>query len=303
MKIFIDEKLLEISDEKIHVINESGSLGDVLAWVPMVNQFAIEKKSRINFYTPFKNLFIGKYPLLNFFDYHEKNTIIKTNNEKIYALGCFEKANKTINLQQIACEILEIRYEEKIPKINLPQKIQNKSNKKYVCISVQSTCQCKYWNNEKGWNQTIEYLKNLNYDVICIDKHKNFGIQNHLNSMPLNCIDDTGDKPLEDRINTILNCDFFIGLSSGLSWVAWACKKPVIMISGFTDTHNEFYTPYRVINKKVCNSCWNDSSVTFNPSDWLWCPRNKNFECSKEISFEMVKEKIHQCIIDLKSAS
>jgi len=28
----------------------------------------------------------------------------------------------------------------------------------------------------------------------------------------------------------------------------------------------------------------------------LWCPRDKNFECSKEISFEMVKEKIDQCI-------
>jgi autotransporter strand-loop-strand O-heptosyltransferase len=117
--------------------------------------------------------------------------------------------------------------------------------------------------------------------------------------VPKNCINKTGDLPLEDRINDLMHCDFFIGLSSGLSWLAWACGKPVVMISGFTDIWNEFYTPYRVHNKNVCNSCWNDSNHKFDPANWLWCPRNKDFECSKQITFEMVKEKINQCIKDL----
>lgn len=303
MKIFINEKFLEISDEKIHIINESGSLGDALAWIPIVDQFAIEKKSKVNIYTPFKNLFIGKYPLLNFYHYYEKDIIIKNNNEKKYSLGCFDKGNKTINLQQIACDILEIKYKEIIPKINFPPKIQNKINKKYVCIATQSTSQCKYWNNPNGWQQVVDYLKSLDYEVVCIDRHENFGIPSHMNSIPKNCINKTGDLPLEDRINDLIHCDFFIGLSSGLSWLAWSCKKPVIMISGFTDTHNEFYTPYRVINKNVCNSCWNDPNNKFEPSNWLWCPRNKDFECSRQISFEMVKGKIDQCIKDLNISS
>ena len=73
------------------------------------------------------------------------------------------------------------------------------------------------------------------------------------------------------------------------------------MISGFSDPKSEFYTPYRVHNKNVCNSCWNDPLATFERANWLWCPRNKNFECSKEITFEMVKEKIDQCILDLNN--
>jgi autotransporter strand-loop-strand O-heptosyltransferase len=73
------------------------------------------------------------------------------------------------------------------------------------------------------------------------------------------------------------------------------------MISGFSDPVSEFYTPYRVINKNVCNSCWNDPNLTFDKGNWAWCPRDKNFECSREISFDMVKEKIDLCIKDLNS--
>ncbi len=78
----------------------------------------------------------------------------------------------------------------------------------------------------------------------------------------------------------------FIGLSSGLSWLAWAAGAPVVMISGFTHPINEFPTPYRVINWHVCNSCWNDDTTDFNNqdrADFLWCPRHKDtprmFEC------------------------
>jgi len=79
--------------------------------------------------------------------------------------------------------------------------------------------------------------------------------------------------------------------------LAWGLGKPVVMISGFSDPKSEFFTPYRVINKDVCNSCWNEFVFGQN---WNWCPRNKNFECSKSISFKIVKEKIDQLIIDHK---
>jgi hypothetical protein len=207
---------------------------------------------------------------------------------------------KKYSLQEIACIILGIEYKECKPKINLPQIINKSHRKKYVCIATQSTSQCKYWNNKKGWTQTIDYLKSLDYDVICIDKYSSYGIKEQMNLIPYNCINDTGNKSLEDRIETLVNCEFFIGLGSGLSWLAWACNKPVIMISGFSDPKSEFYTPYRVHNKNVCNSCWNDDSLSFDKNNWMWCPRNKNFECSKKITFEMVKEKIDLCIKDLQ---
>ena len=104
--------------------------------------------------------------------------------------------------------------------------------------------------------------------------------------------DFTGDIPLQERINLIKDADFFIGLSSGLSWLAWCCKVPVVMISGFTHPTNEFETPYRVINYHTCHSCWNDMRLDFDHFDFLWCPRHKgtdrHFECTKLISAEQV---------------
>jgi hypothetical protein len=68
------------------------------------------------------------------------------------------------------------------------------------------------------------------------------------------------------------------------------------MISGFTKPWNEFTTNVeRIHNDNVCNGCWNTHQ--FDNQNWKWCPEEKDFECSKEISFEMVKDsidKIHE---------
>jgi len=281
------------------IVNESGSLGDTIAWVPIVNQFAKTHRTKVNLYTPYKELFDKQYPLINFFKYSDKNQIDSSN---FINLGCFDNINwKKYSLQEIAAKILDIPYKQIKPKINFDPNIKSKYDKKYVCIATQSTSQCKYWNNETGWDQVVDYLKSLDYEVVCIDKHEYYGNEIKMNKIPNGCINKTGDYSLQDRIHEIINSEFFIGLGSGLSWLAWACNKPVIMISGFSDPQSEFYTPYRVHNKNVCNSCWNDDSLQFDRSNWMWCPRNKDFECSKKITFEMVKEKIDQCIFDLKN--
>lgn len=285
----------------VNVVNESGSLGDAIAWVPMVNEFAKQKNKKINLYTPYKDLFEGRYELINFYDYKDKPNECS---DKIYSLGCFDDFNwRKYSLQEIACKLLDINYMPCKPLLNLPNIEKEINSKKYVCIATQSTSQCKYWNNKNGWDETVVYLKSIGYDVICIDRYSTYGINDKINTIPKGCIDDTGDKSLSERIKTLLNCQFFIGLGSGLSWLAWACDKPVIMISGFSDPKSEFYTPYRVHNKNVCNSCWNDESIHFDKNNWLWCPRDKNFECSKQITFEMVKDKIDLCIKDNKNTN
>lgn len=285
------------SDSEIHVINESGSLGDTLAWTPIVNEFGKRKNKKIKLYTPYKELFSSQYSFIEFKDYRNKpDKSIKPH----FSLGCFDEINhKSMSLQEIACKILGMENIEIAPNLSIQNNKERPFDKKYICIATQSTAQCKYWNNPDGWQKTVNYLKDLGYEIICLDKYKIFGASDYYNKMPDGCVDKTGDWPLLDRINDILHCEFFIGLSSGLSWLAWACKKPVIMISGFTDPKLEFYTKYRVHNKNVCNSCWSDLNFNFDKSNWLWCPRNKNFECSKEITFEMVKEKIDSCINDL----
>lgn len=286
-----------VPNSSINIVNESGSLGDSIAWIPVVNEFAVQKRSKVNLYTPNKELFIDSYPMINFYDYCEQPSGDKKNT---YKIGCFNENDwKPYSLQEIASNILGIKHKEKKCKLNFDRTKKSNFNKKYVCIATQSTAQCKYWNNKEGWSKVVNYLNSLDYDVVCIDKHYGYGAKDVINIIPENVIDKTGDLPLEDRINDLYHCEFFIGLGSGLSWLAWACEKSVIMISGFSDPKSEFYTPYRVHNKNVCNSCWNDVNCTFDRSNWLWCPRDKNFECSREITFDMVKEKIDLCIQDL----
>jgi FkbM family methyltransferase len=100
---------------------------------------------------------------------------------------------------------------------------------------------------------------------------------------------------LQEVINDLSTCEFFIGLGSGLSWLAWACELPVVLISGFSEKWAETtLDTYRVINENVCHGCFN--SERLDAGDWNWCPHHKGterqFECSKQITSEMVINKI-----------
>ena len=294
-----------LTGKRVKIINESGALGDCIAWLPYVDLFQKKHKCIVDFYSPLKELFCTEYPNINFCDY---NHVSNEEHFASYRLGCFYVDDRsssptdwrTQNLQQMAAEILGIDYVETKPRYSKPTQLKNNFNKKYVCIGSLSTAQAKFWNNVDGWNKVVTYLQSIGYDVVSIDKISNIGNSGYHNEIPVESINKTGDFPLSERINDLYFCDFFIGLGSGLSWLAWMVEKPVVLISGFSDPKSEFFTPYRVHNKSVCNSCWNDINFIFDAKKWDWCPRNKEFECSSMITFEMVKEKIDKCISDLK---
>lgn len=211
-------------------------------------------------------------------------------------------------MQKLICDQLGLEYFEIKPSIKNFNSFKFNKKKKYICIGFQSTAQMKYWNNSAGWSKLIRYLKKIGYDIYAIDKDEVFGNHKKWNKIPEGAINETGNFPLEYRIEQLKNCSFFIGLSSGLAWLAYALNKKVVLISGCTKENNEFEENcYRVINKNVCHGCLNDSSIenisSFLQKEWFYCPRNKDFECTKQISFEMVKEKIDQCIKDLKISS
>jgi autotransporter strand-loop-strand O-heptosyltransferase len=163
----------------------------------------------------------------------------------------------------------------------------------YACIAVQSTMQCKYWNRPGAWSEIVEDLKRNGYRVVCIDRERAYGLDGPLNRIPDGAEDLTGDHPLVERAQWLKHADLFVGLSSGLSWLAWAVGTPVVLISGFTHPISEFHTPYRVINYNTCNSCWNDPRLRFDRHDFMWCPRHagtpRQFECSTHISPAQVK--------------
>jgi autotransporter strand-loop-strand O-heptosyltransferase len=202
---------------------------------------------------------------------------------------------RRVGLHRAAGYILGVDPAEEPPTLIVPDDIRP-VQEPYVCIAVQSTLQSKYWNNPTGWNEIVGFLKEAGYRVFCIDLKSTHGQGLVWNHVPRGAEDMTGDQPLLERARWLKHADFFVGLSSGLSWLAWTMRTPVVMISGVTHPINEFVTPYRVINYHACNSCWNDPLAAFDRSDYFTCPRHegtpRQFECSRLITAEQVKQTI-----------
>ena len=161
----------------------------------------------------------------------------------------------------------------------------------YVCIAVQASSPKKGWLYPGGWDIVVDYLKSLGLRVFCIDLyqicvHKDGDITV---KMPEGAENFTGNLPIMDRANMLYHAEFFIGLGSGLVWLANAVDCPTILISGFSQDWAEFYTPYRVINRLVCHGCFNDTRINFVNDK---CPYHKGtpreLECQKNISPKQV---------------
>ncbi len=288
---------MDLKDKEVMVQLPVGTLGDSIGWFSYVERFQKKHDCKlICVMTPWiAEIFKKQYPGITFI------TTEETKNYQPYAcyyMGLFFRGDvdhqpidfRYIGLHRTAGYILGVDPKDEPPRVDLSAK--RKIKEKYVCIAAQSSSQAKYWNNPYGWMTIVQFLKDNGYRVLCIDKEKIHGTGLNWNYIPYGAEDFTGDLPLQERIDLIKDADFFIGLSSGLSWLAWCCKVPVVMISGFTHPTNEFETPYRVINYHTCHSCWNDMRLDFDHFDFLWCPRHKgtdrHFECTKLISAEQV---------------
>ncbi len=276
-------------------------LGDAIAWFSYMERF--QQKHQCNLTCVVADWFSAivrkQYPQIRFEPKQEGKTYdsYATYDIGLGAIGDFDFQpidHRYVGLHRTVARILDVGDEEIPPRFDLsaPRKIKEK----YVCIAVQATGLAKLWNNPIGWDTVVDFLLSKGYRVLCIDKERFTGLGGTYNRKPEKAEDFTGNRPLQERIDLIKDADFFIGLSSGLSWLAWGCKVPVVLISGFTNPINEFHTPYRVFNRNVCNSCWNDMTIKYELSNYWTCPRlgdkNNRFECSAMITPEKVIETI-----------
>ena len=277
----------------------AGTLGDTIAWFPQAARFAQLHGCTLACAMPATliPLFAGAYPAIEFL------TLEQVRPERYYAkyvmvlhfndLRCEHQRlpYQSVGLQQAGAHLLGLAPREIRPAIALapaPRPI----SQPYVCVAAHSTMQAKFWNNPSGWREVVAFLKQAGYRVVCIDQKPVHGEGAVWTAIPEGAEDQTGSRPLLERAHWLAHAEFFVGLSSGLSWLAWALGRPVVLISGFTHPTNEFATPYRVINYHACNSCWNDVRLRFDHGDFLWCPRHKDtprqFECSRLITAAQV---------------
>jgi autotransporter strand-loop-strand O-heptosyltransferase len=293
------------ADREVLIQFPMGTLGDTIGWFSYAVKFQQRHKSRLTcgmseLLIP---LFRDVYPEITFLTHEE---IKPENYYATYNMGLFfdDKDGlhqpcdfRHVGLHRTAGYVLGVDPTEVPPRIALADDSRPIAEP-YVCIAVQSTTQSKYWNNPHGWHGIVRYLKESGYRVICIDQKATNGTGLLWNHIPNGAENQTGDQTLQERARWLKHAEFFVGLSSGLSWLAWAAGTRVVMISGFTHPTNEFATPYRVINYHACNSCWNDPAHRFDHKDFLWCPRHKDtprqFECTRLITVDQVKSILQQ---------
>ena len=293
----IYQNQINLENKRVYISFGSKSLGDTLAWFPYCEEFRLKHKCNLIVSTFMNYLFKDQYPNIEFVEPGESVPNIHAQ----YRLGWFYNEDGTIDtnkhkidvklqpLQKTATDILGLDYKEIRPNLNLP----NVEKKKKVGIGFHSTAQAKYWNNKSGWQEVVDYLNNLGYECMIYSKEGD----GYMNNFYPKGVSVFKGGNLQEVINDLSTCEFFIGLGSGLSWLAWACKLPVVLISGFSEKWAETkLDTYRVINENVCHGCFNWDRL--DAGDWNWCPLHKGtdrqFECSKQITSEMVIKEINK---------
>ena len=285
----------------IHLL--SNSIGDTIASTPYVSEY--QKRHNVNVIfninDPFIFLLNEVYENIQFIG---RNDIVEYD-EKISIDYVFNKSIQSGYAEQLGFENPPyIR-----PVVSIPELLRPIKNK-YIALGVHSTCQVKYWNHPNGlksqgeatnWNELSSILRKRGYTPVTVEKDEMYGVPPFYNGIPSKSNKQVG-KTILEAANIINHSEFYIGLSSGMSWIAHALGKKVVMISNFTEDWNEFDLSLddyiRITNKSVCHGCWNKINIdhTFNSSDWYWCPLHKDterqFECHKSISVNDVVEKI-----------
>ena len=192
--------------------------------------------------------------------------------------GMFYAAKDTMRLPQSTkpgkCPV--------IPKVRI-------TNPNKITMGPETIKEISKWNfnGNDGWQKVVNALHNNGFDVYNISYENTMNLQNVKGFH--------GHDDINVAIDHIVSSRFFVGLSSGLSWLAWAYGVPVVMISNFTKRQNEFDC-FRVENLNVCNGCFN-----MFPNIKTKCPvflgTERENECHLSITPSMVIDKINEAII------
>jgi autotransporter strand-loop-strand O-heptosyltransferase len=296
--IFVDDGLNsyefkpDYAGKRVYIALDSKALGDTLAWFPYAEEFRIKHNCKVICSTFWNHFFESEYPEIEFVKPGE----VVNNIYAMYTLGWFYNSDGSFNnlkvpgdfrdqsLQKTASDILGLEFEEIRPKIKKP--VAGLKEKK-VTIAMHSTAQCKYWNNKTGWQELVDNLLLNGYEVVMVSKEED-GYMGNKYPKGVTLLMDTS---LESVMFEMLTSQMFIGISSGLSWLAWSLGVKTCLISGITTPESDFTPTVRVSPKEsVCRFCFNKEKL--DAGDWNWCPKYKGtdrqFECTKTITAQDV---------------
>jgi autotransporter strand-loop-strand O-heptosyltransferase len=303
------EERFNLKGQRVFVALESSALGDTLAWFPHILEFQTKNECKVIVCTFKNDLYRDLYPELEFSDPGKSVPNIYA----AYQIGWYYKDNEEPNyeyhprdfrklpMQATTTDILGLPHSNLKPRLKVPNG-PSPYDEPYVCLGIHSTAQAKYWNNPKGWQEVTDYFLKKGWKVVVLS-HEGDGYMG--NNYPTGITEKVGPHTLENAMLLLKHCEMFVGLSSGLSWLAWSIGAPVTMIGGFSWplTEVEDDTVVRVFKGGVCNGCFNWSRL--DPGDWNWCPKhkgtNRQFECTKSISGKDVIVEIERYFMNGKA--
>lgn len=287
---------------------DSSSLGDSLAFMEVIRAWKEQKQISKVYVKTFKNFLFNWDDYMMDCVYPLAPGVILPEHDHLFRLGVhmgeehkeepawYPHLNKrdwrTQYLGDIAADAIGFKGNSELrPSLSFID-TGRPIEEKYIVIGFHSTAQAKYWNNPTGWQEIVDWHRENGYRVF-IASQEGDGYMGNFHP--------TGIEEMPKELNLVTNwirhSEYFIGLSSGLSWLAWAIGTRVVLISGFTPEECEFTdNTLRIIDKSVCNSCWKWDH--FNKGDWHWCPAHKGtdrqFECTKKITGLSVIDKIKE---------
>ena len=215
---------------------DATALGDNISWIAYVEEFRKKWGCNVICSTFNNSLFVKLYPNILFV---KPNTVI----ENVYAQyyigankndGIYSPIyHKKVPLQMIGSHLLNLPFQEIRPQLNkLFVNTKRNIKEKYICISEFASSEKKYWREVGGWQNVVNYLNSKGYKVVVVSKEK---------TNLLNIVDLTGKtQPILDVAYVLYHAEFFMGVSSGLSWLSWAVNTKVVMISDCTPIWHEF---------------------------------------------------------------
>ena len=321
---------LDLEDKDVLVEFISKNLGDTTMWIPYVEEF--RKKHNCNLYliTVNHNLYVDTYPFITFLNPQEthpdslasyyigpmdiprahipkEDDEVKTNGPHRY----LPRWRDVTSFQEICSSILGLEHKPNL-KANLKiyKDFKRVTDKPYVAIAPQATARIKSWNYKypEGWQLLVDYLKKKGYEVLYCNREEE-GERGF--KIPKGVIVKDSDTSIEERVFDIHHAEFFIGISSGLYWVAHALGKRCVLISGhnhgFSDG-NDLKTERVSLedNPNICTGCWHDIDIEWEFDSWF-CPKHqeddyttevdmtknsRKWECTKRITPQMVFEAV-----------
>jgi len=282
-----EPNLTNFEGKEIFLHFNSFCLGDSICFSSYLDAFLdIHKPSKVIVSTFLPHLFESQNDRIEIVNANQKKMIVA---DKLVNVG-YDKGdlNHTLGGMFYATkDTMMIPQHLKPGKVPVIPKERNINHKKIV-IAPESIKHIARWDffGSLGWQKVVDYLNASGYEVYNVsyeDTLKLNGVKGY-----------HGFDDINLALGHILEAKIFIGLSSGLAWLAWAYGVPVVMISNFTKTHNEFDC-YRVENPFSCSGCFN-----IFPNISSKCPlflnTNRENECHKKITPQMVLNTIGKAL-------